>query len=148
MKYSCFLTCLMTSLSCFADSDVLTGKWKTIDDRTGYALTEVTIRKNKQGLYEGAITKLYPIPGTKVKDTCTHCTGEFKDKPYIGTVFIWGLKQSKNNPSEFVDGKILDPVDGKLYDGKAKLNRKGNRMIIRGYLNNSPIGRSATWIKQ
>lgn len=55
----------MTSLSCFADSDVLTGKWKTIDDRTGYALTEVTIRKNKQGLYEGAITKLYPIPGTK-----------------------------------------------------------------------------------
>ena len=72
----------------------------------------------------------------------------FKDKPFIGTTFIWGFKPSKINPSEFIDGKILDPVDGKLYDGKAKLNRKGNRMIIRGYLNNSPIGRSATWIKQ
>lgn len=147
LKKYLLIILLIFPIVSFANSDLLIGTWKTIDDRTGYALTDVEIRKNEKGLYEGIITKLYPIPGTSLKELCTHCIRDFKNKPYIGTVFMWGFRQSKKNPYEFLNGKILDPVNGKLYNAKAKLNSKGNKLTLRGYLNNSSLSRSTTWIK-
>lgn len=41
----------LSSLS-FAESDPLIGKWKTIDDRTGYSRADVEIRKKADGTYE------------------------------------------------------------------------------------------------
>lgn len=141
------ITLLALPTIIFANANLLIGSWKTIDDRTGYVLTDVEIRQNKKGLYEGTIIKLYPIPGTPLKEICTQCTGKFKNKAYRGTVFMWGFKQNKQNPIEFLDGTIIDPVNGKVYSAKIKLNSTGNRLTLRGYLNHSQIGRSATWIK-
>jgi hypothetical protein len=41
----------LSSLS-FAESDPLIGKWKTIDDRTGYSRADVEISKKPDGTYE------------------------------------------------------------------------------------------------
>ncbi len=41
----------------FAAIDPLVGTWKTIDDRTGYSLADVVIRKDKHDLYRSPLSK-------------------------------------------------------------------------------------------
>jgi uncharacterized protein (DUF2147 family) len=59
---------------------------------------------------------------------------------------LTGLKHVGNN--SFAQGKLLDPLSGNLYNTKAKLSANGKRLILRGYIGVSALGRSQTWIKQ
>ncbi|CAM4166615.1 DUF2147 domain-containing protein [Acinetobacter pragensis] len=141
---------LLSSISVFsaaAVNDPLVGKWKTIDDRTGYSRADVEIRKKSDGTYEGIIVETRNIPGSEKQIICSHCPGALKDKPFLGLPFIWGFQASASNPNEFVNGKVLDPIGGKIYKGKAKLNATGKRLTLRGYIGVSVIGRSVTWVK-
>ena len=136
----------LSSLS-FAESDPLIGKWKTIDDRTGYSRADVVVKKNSDGTYTGTIVETRTVPGRPKMETCTNCPGHLKNKPYIGLPFIYGFKQNPDNPYEYMDGKILDPIGGKIYKGKARIATNGKHMTLRGYVGVSVIGRSVTWIK-
>ena len=78
---------------------------------------------------------------------CRKCPGELKDRPFIGLPFIWNFEQNPNNPREFVNGRVLDPVSGKIYKGKARLSANQKRLTLRGYVGVSVIGRSVTWVK-
>jgi uncharacterized protein (DUF2147 family) len=129
-----------------ANEDLLVGKWKTIDDQTGYSRADVEIRKKADGTYEGIIVETRSIPGSDKLGICTHCPGALKNKPFLGLPFIWDFKGT-DNPREFVNGKVLDPISGKVYKGKAKLNATGKRLTLRGYIGVSVIGRSVTWVK-
>ena len=62
-----FVGLVLTTLSSvgFAESDLLVGKWKTIDDRTGYSRADVEIRKKPDGTYEGIIVETRNIPGAE-----------------------------------------------------------------------------------
>ena len=131
----------------FAQSDPLIGKWKTIDDRTGYSRADVEIRKKPDGTYEGIIVETRNVPGAEKMVTCTKCPGTLKNKPFLGLPFIWGFKQDPKNPREFIQGHVLDPIGGKVYKGKARLNANGKRLTLRGYVGVSVIGRSVTWVK-
>lgn len=55
---------------------------------------------------------------------------------------IRGLKKNQN---DFDDGTITDPKTGKTY--KCSIKREENRLIVRGYLGISLIGRNQTWHK-
>ena len=136
----------LSSLS-FAESDPLIGKWKTIDDRTGYSRADVEIRKKADGTYEGVIVTTRNVPGTDKMVICSNCPGELKNKPFIGLPFIWDFKQDPKNPREYQNGKVLDPIGGKIYKGKARLSTTGRHLTLRGYVGVSVIGRSVTWIK-
>ena len=131
----------------FAESDPLIGKWKTIDDRTGYSRADVEIRKKPDGTYEGIIVETRNIPGAEKMEICSNCPGKLKNTPFIGLPFIWGFKQDPKNPREFIQGHVLDPIGGKVYKGKARLNANGKRLTLRGYVGVSVIGRSVTWVK-
>ena len=137
---------VISSLS-YANDDPLVGKWKTIDDRTGYSRADVEIKKKPDGTYEGIIVETRNIPGTDKMVICSNCPGQLKDKPFLGLPFIWGFKNDPDNPLAYVQGKVLDPIGGKIYKGKARLNASGKRLTIRGYVGVSIIGRSVTWIK-
>lgn len=137
---------VISSLS-YANDDPLVGKWKTIDDRTGYSRADVEIKKKSDGTYEGVIVETRNIPGTDKMVICSNCPGHLKDKPFLGLPFIWGFKNDPDNPLSYVQGKVLDPIGGKIYKGKARLNASGKRLTIRGYVGVSVIGRSVTWIK-
>ncbi|MBI1451403.1 MULTISPECIES: DUF2147 domain-containing protein [Acinetobacter] len=137
---------VISSLS-YANDDPLVGKWKTIDDRTGYSRADVEIKKKPDGTYEGVIVETRNIPGTDKMVICSNCPGHLKDKPFLGLPFIWGFKNDPDNPLSYVQGKVLDPIGGKIYKGKARLNASGKRLTIRGYVGVSVIGRSVTWIK-
>lgn len=129
-----------------SNEDPLIGKWKTIDDQTGYSRADVEIRKKMDGTYEGIIVETRNIPGSDKLGICSHCPGALKNKPFLGLPFIWGFKAT-DKPNEFVDGRVLDPISGKVYKGKAKLNATGKRLNLRGYIGVSVIGRSVTWVK-
>ncbi|WP_288687959.1 DUF2147 domain-containing protein [uncultured Acinetobacter sp.] len=137
----------MSALSISAENDPLVGKWKTVDDRTGYSRADVEIRKKADGTYEGVIVTTRNVPGTDKMVICSNCPGELKNKPFIGLPFIWDFKQDPKNPREYQNGKVLDPIGGKIYKGKARLSTTGRHLTLRGYVGVSVIGRSVTWIK-
>ena len=60
----------------FAQTDKITGKWKTIDDKDGSEKSIVHIYKATNGKYYGKIEKLFKDP----QKLCTECDGANKDK--------------------------------------------------------------------
>ncbi len=117
------------------------GNWTTIDDATGKPRAVVKVSVTN-GQLSGTITRIYAQAG----DTgmCQNCPGEFKDKPVKGLQFLWGLKEESDG--QWSGGQILDPKTGKIY--KAKLNLEGNKLLVRGYVGFSLLGRTQTWVKK
>lgn len=116
------------------------GTWTTIDDKTGEKRAVVRISESGGNL-SGTIVKVYPQPG----DTgmCHNCPGAFKGKAVQGLTFLWGLKKDGDN--QWSGGSILDPKTGKVY--KAKVTLEGNKLLVRGYIGVSLLGRTQTWVR-
>lgn len=138
---------LMASASVFATADIQ-GTWRTIDDKTGFSKGIVEITKSGDGTYSGKIIEVIPRPGYTPKTTCDKCSGALKNKPILGMTVLSGMKQSSKNEREFTGGRILDPLTGKSYKSKMKLNSSGSRLNMRGYVGVEVVGRSQTWIRQ
>jgi uncharacterized protein (DUF2147 family) len=144
---SCALTCMLAlgvaGVAC-ADMDTPTGLWKTIDDKTGKERSVVRIVDNN-GVLEGRVEQVFPLPGDDPSHLCKKCEGERKDKPIIGMTFLWGLKKDGD---QYSGGEILDPKNGKIYRAKMKIIEGGRKLEVRGYIGLSLFGRSQTWIRQ
>lgn len=115
------------------------GKWKTIDDETGKPKSIVEIFKKSDGKYYGKVIQLLIKP---TDPNCSSCKDDRKGKPILGMEVIRGLKKNQN---DFDSGTITDPKTGKTY--KCSIKREENRLIVRGYLGISLIGRNQTWHK-
>ncbi|WP_173912268.1 DUF2147 domain-containing protein [Acinetobacter sp. Marseille-Q1618] len=146
LKNTLFLLCLALSTTSFAAPDIV-GKWRTVDDKTGHSRADVQIVKNSDGTYTGKIIEIRPIPDKPLEENCKHCKGSLKNKPYMGMQVFWNFKQDSKNPNEYTNGQVLDPLSGNIYQSKAKLNPKGTRLTVRGFIGVSLLGRSATWIR-
>jgi uncharacterized protein (DUF2147 family) len=118
------------------------GLWKTIDDKTGHARGFVRIYEQNGQLFGKIESSLVP---DEAKEICEKCSGERKNKPVIGMVILTGMK--KNGP-EYNGGEILDPDTGCVYRCKMRLAENGSKLILRGYLGFSLLGRSQTWLRQ
>ena len=44
-------------------------------------------------------------------------------------------------------GRIIDPLAGKIYDAKMRLNNTGKRLTLRASIGVSVLGRNQTWIR-
>ena len=131
-----------------ATIDPLVGKWKTIDDRTGYSLTDVLISKDdKSQQYMATIINTRNVPGAAKIETCTQCTGAEKNRSLIGLEILTGLTAIPGAPNEFRSGQLLDPNNGQYYDARAKLISNGKHLIIYGKSGQSTVGRNITWVK-
>ena len=140
-------TLIMASASIFAAADI-EGTWRSIDDKTGFSKGIIKITKADDGSYSGKIIEVIPRPGYTPKTTCDKCSGALKNKPILGMTVLSGMKQSSKNEREFTGGHILDPLTGKSYKSKMKLNNSGSRLNMRGYVGVEVVGRSQTWIRQ
>ena len=125
----------------------ISGVWKTIDEQTGYSRADVLITKNADNTYSGKIIAIRPLPYKPLVETCTKCKGKLKNAPYVGLEIVSGFQQSNKNPLEYENGRVLDPLSGNTYKGKAKLSENGKRLTMRGYVGISALGRSTTWIR-
>ncbi|MFU8925514.1 DUF2147 domain-containing protein [Acinetobacter puyangensis] len=138
---------LIASGHVFAAEDI-TGTWRSIDDKTGFSKGIIEITKDANGIYTGKIIEVIPRPGYTPKTICDKCTGTLKNKPILGLHILNNMKKSTKSDLEYEGGTILDPLNGKFYKSKIKLNSTGSRITMRGYVGVEVVGRSQTWIRQ
>lgn len=125
----------------YASSADIVGKWKTIDDETQKPKSIVEIYKNGNS-YQGKIVQLFKEPGEDQNPLCTKCKDTLLNKPILGLVILNDLKK---RDSDWGDGTILDPNNGKTYDVKMELAEQGAKLKVRGFIGFSLLGRSQVW---
>ncbi|MGA2187381.1 MAG: DUF2147 domain-containing protein [Steroidobacteraceae bacterium] len=140
---SAVLLAVIPAMACYcADASSPIGVWKTFDDKTGKARAIVRIY-DQDGKLFGRIEQSF-TPGADHR-VCVPCTDERKDRAIIGLIIIRNMKQDGN---EYNGGDILDPESGSVYRCKMHLEKDGTRLVLRGYIGFSLLGRSQTWERQ
>lgn len=124
----------------------LTGTWQQIDDKSGSPKAIIEISKESNGTYTGQIVKITPRPGYTPQKTCNNCPAPYTNQPILGMDIIKGLKHVEGT-GNYERGRVIDPLAGKVYDAKMKLNASGKRLTLRAYMGVSALGRSQTWIR-
>ncbi|MBI1836784.1 MAG: DUF2147 domain-containing protein [Flavobacteriia bacterium] len=118
------------------------GKWTTFDDETGKKKSTVELYK-VDGKLHGKIIYLYPKEGREDDPLCTKCSGEKKNKHIVGMQIASGMIW---NGSEWEDGSILDPENGKTYTVSMWLDKENsNKLNVRGYI--GIFYRTQKWVR-
>jgi uncharacterized protein (DUF2147 family) len=120
------------------------GLWKTIDDNTKEAKSIVEISE-VDGKLVGKIIKLFKKPEEDANPKCDQCQGDLKDQPIIGMKIIWDIEKRS---SDWGNGHILDPKNGKTYKAKMKVVEDGKKLELRGFLGISLLGRTQVWQRE
>jgi len=139
--YLSFLLCS----SSWADVTSPVGVWKTIDDDTGKPRSVVVITE-ANGALQGRIEQMFLRPDEKTDRVCDLCEDERKNKPIIGMNIMGGYRKSAE--SEWTDGIILDPDNGKTYKSNITLIEGGKKLRVRGYIGIPLIGRTQIWLRE
>lgn len=133
--------------SCFAENISPVGLWKTIDDKTNTPRSIIRIWESNGELL-GKIEKAFYRPGEGPTDVCKKCPGEFHNKLVLGLTIMWGLHQDPEDQYSWVNGKILDPTNGQIYNCQLTINEAGDELHVRGYLGVSLFGRTQVWLRE
>lgn len=124
----------------------ITGTWQQIDDKTGAAKAIISISQEPNNTYSAKIVKITPRPGYTPREKCNNCPAPYTNQPILGMTIIKGLKQVEGS-NHYEKGKVIDPLAGKIYDAKVRLNNTGKRLTLRASLGVSVLGRNQTWIR-
>ncbi|WP_248319982.1 DUF2147 domain-containing protein [Caballeronia sp. Sq4a] len=134
----------VSAAGAYAQASSPAGTWETIDDATGKPKAIIQIVDDGSGQLSGKVVRgigEFDHPDRR----CTACTDDRKDQLVKGMTIITGMKQ---NGDTWEGGQILDPENGKLYKCKMKLEDGGQKLVVRGYIGVSLLGRSQTWVRQ
>jgi uncharacterized protein (DUF2147 family) len=58
---------------------------------------------------------------------------------------LWGLTKQGD---EYQGGEILDPETGKVYRVKMKIQDEGKKLMVRGFIGFSLLGRTQVWFRE
>ena len=119
-------TCgLLAAATLAAQSAV--GTWRTIDDETGEAKSEIEIYERDGKLYGKIAATLRP----DAEVTCSTCSGERAGKPFVGMEIITAAEP--DGALEWDDGEIYDPQADKTYGLTLWIERdEPNTLYVRG----------------
>jgi uncharacterized protein (DUF2147 family) len=129
-------------ISFAADLSSPIGEWKTFDDKTGKARAIVRIYEQDGRLFGKIERSMTPGAESRV---CAMCTDERKDQPMLGLVIIRNMKRTDEG---YAGGDILDPDNGSVYRCKLHLDEGGAKLVVRGYIGISLLGRTQIWERQ
>lgn len=132
------------AIAAYAQTDTPIGVWQTVDDHTGQPKALVQITDNGNGELSGKVIKGLN-PNDKPDRRCTECTDARKDQLILGMTIIDSMKKTDDG---WDGGHILDPENGKVYRCKMHVEDGGQKLVVRGYLGISLLGRSQTWVRQ
>lgn len=144
-KIGLFIT--LTTLGSNVLAKDITGSWQQIDDKTGAPKAIIQIRKEANNTYTGKITKITPRPGYTPREFCNNCPAPYTNNAILGMDILKGVSKI-NDSNNYDKGRIIDPLSGKTYSTKIKVNETGNRLTLRAFMGVSTLGRSQTWIRQ
>lgn len=116
------------------------GLWAQVDDH-GQVGGWFLIFEH-EGVYEGALAKMFTKPGEDPNPICAKCSGDQKNAPTLGLTIIKGMQR---NGLVYEKGTILDPRDGNVYKAKLTLSPDGKDLTLRGYLGFEIFGKSQVW---
>lgn len=129
------------SIAGFAIADDIVGFWKTVDEKTGKPQSVIALYEY-QGKYYGRIIETFDEEG-QIQETLETPQGRapgVKGNPYyVGLDIVWDLQKQGE---KYINGHILDPEKGNVYNSEAWLDGDGN-LIVRGEL--LIFGRNQTW---
>jgi hypothetical protein len=114
------------------------GLWEQLDDH-GHSWF---LFFEHNGVYEGAVVKMYLKPTEPPNPICAGCTGDQKNAPVLGLVIV---KNMQRHGLQYDNGKIIDPRNGNVYDAKMKISPDGQRLTVRGYLGIDLFGQDQVW---
>jgi uncharacterized protein (DUF2147 family) len=109
------------------------GYWKAVDKETGRTQSIFRLWEDK-GKLLGKIVKLYPKPDGTKQSVCTECPGNTKGKPVEGLIFFWNFQRDDGSSTKWVDGRVLNPEDGKTYNCEVELSEDGKTLKVFGYI--------------
>lgn len=118
------------------------GTWRSVDDKTGEAKSEIRINDNA-GVLTGQITQLLRKDADPAA-VCTACKDALKDQPLVGLPIITGARKT-DGKDVWEGGKILDPENGKTYTLRMTPIEDGKKLDVRGSI--GPFGRTQTWLR-
>ncbi len=125
----------------YAAEPTAVGLWEQVDEKSGQAESWFRITE-RNGVYEGAIVKIFFKPGEDPNWVCDRCEGAERGAPVLGLTLIKGMHR---NGLKYDDGTIMDPRDGSVYRALMQLSPDGRKLEVRGYLGISLFGRSQVW---
>ena len=115
------------------------GKWKTLDDETGKAMTITEVYEAKNGTLAARIVENLGLPAN-----CDGCSGQYKGKPFVGIVTLWNLKAQKDGT--WGGGNGYKPSDDRSFTAKSvKLVDGGKKLEVKGCV--AFFCKTATWVR-
>ena len=118
----------------------VTGLWRSTDHTSDTERSVVRIYEERGKLY-GRVEKL--LPAATVTH-CTGCDGDLKNKSLVGIVILLDLEKAANGG---INGKILDPSNGKYYSCDIELEGP-DRLKVRGYMGLYALGTTMYWHRE
>jgi len=137
------LTSLIVPVHALSAEPTPLGLWQAVDDYTKQP-TGWFLISDHDGVYDGILAKMFLKPGEDPNVLCDQCKDDRYNHPWLGLEIIRGMKPEGD---KYVDGTILDPRDGKVYQAMMTVSPDGQTLIVRGYIGFSLLGQNQYWTR-
>jgi uncharacterized protein (DUF2147 family) len=136
---------LCLPLFLYSQESLIKGTWYNEEKSS-----TITIEEDSNGRYSGKITWLEePNENGKPKVDKDNPDTRLKERPLMGLIIVENFRYDSGK-SQWIEGRIYDPKNGKTYDCFAWVNEgDDNHLYLKGYVAGiRALGRKTRWSRK